>query len=104
MYKILKLYNKRENKKEDQEKNFNFLLRNLDKKDRSASVLFEVFDFGKNARKYIDQLIQNYSDKFDFSYIKLQLCKIITDQKKMKKNKLYWIVLCLKLNFWNKKI
>ena len=46
-----------------------FLFRCLDRFDKTASVLFDHFDFGKSNGKVTHRLLNEYSEKFDFHFI-----------------------------------
>ena len=47
----------------------NFLFKYLDKYDRPASVLFNLIDFKEQWIEFINSLVENYLDIFDFNQI-----------------------------------
>lgn len=47
-----------------------FLFKCLNKYEKKASIFFENIDFTKEDPSYLRQLLDEYSDKFDFNFIK----------------------------------
>lgn len=87
LYHIISMYNNQENKQEEEKDEIvNFLFKCLDKKGRSASILFNIFDFGKDQTKHINYLVDNYSEQFDFNFINIKTCQIISEQHKTIEN------------------
>ena len=82
--RILKEYfQKYRNPKEMKEmKEINdFIFRCLDKHGKSASSLFTYADFGEFRNEYLNKLLKEYSDIFDFHYINSETLKSLYERQ-----------------------
>ncbi|KAK8835516.1 hypothetical protein M9Y10_044358 [Tritrichomonas musculus] len=82
--RILNEYNQRfRNPKEIKEmKEINdFIFRCLDKHGQSASSLFTYADFGEFRNEYLNKLLNEYSDIFDFHYINSETLKSLYERQ-----------------------
>lgn len=68
LYRILQQYLKQSKSTENEQLN-EFLIKCVDKYGQKASVLFDNISFGKTSLKYVNLLINKYSDKIDFQYL-----------------------------------
>lgn len=59
-----------------------FLLKCVDKRGRSASVLYEQIKFGFGEHKYLHRLINEYSERFDFEYVGQSIASAMKHQMK----------------------
>lgn len=82
LHRILSKYSQKNSLKTDPEersKFIEFLFKCLDHFGREASVLFECVDFGSNSGTFLNRLMKEYSEKFDFHFINDQQLRTIYD-------------------------
>lgn len=61
----------------------NFLMKCLDKHGRPASSLFSDFDIVKSSNGYLDRIVNDYSDIFDFNFLnKRSFINLYIEKKK----------------------
>ena len=94
--RILTKYQLKNSKDKNIEKNkliIDFLFKCLDKHGRKASVLFSNVDFGELRNKYVNRLITDYSQNFDFYFINPSLVKTLykTNSELLQKTEKYQI-------------